>query len=180
MCNPTALGWAAFAVGVAGIAAQDRAQARARRAAAQQQARNEELARRAAKDAQARGIIEESRSRQGSSYRLAQIRARLSAQGLDLGEGGAFDLLTGEASVAEEEALTIRTNARREALAIRQAAAAGSTEWRMMDARFSAARISSLSEAASLGIDFARSYPRAPSTGLNTPGPGADLIGPPA
>lgn len=176
MCNVTALGWLSFAVAGVGLAKQDAAQRRAQRQAAEQQERNEELARRSAKDAIARGLIAESQSRKSSSYRLAAIRARLSAAGLDLGEGGAFDLLTGEAAVAEEEALTIRTNARREAMAIRQAAAAGSTEWRALDRRFDAQRTANTIEAVNLGLSFASNYPRSNrSGGLATPGPGADL-----
>jgi colicin import membrane protein len=162
-------------VAAAGAATQHRAVQKARRAAAEQQKRNEELAARAARDAKLRGQHEESRSRTQSAYRLAALRARLSAAGLDLAEGGAFDLLTGEAAIAEEEALTIRANARREALAIRQAAAAGRTEYRAYDAELSGRQDALVLDLAGRGLaTYERT--RAPSgLGLDQSAPGSDL-----
>ncbi len=68
-----------------------------------------------ADDALARGREEEGRYRSDVSRLKGSQRARLAAQGIDIGSGSAAALQTETAILGEVDSLTIRNNARREA-----------------------------------------------------------------
>lgn len=68
-----------------------------------------------AKDAVARGAEEESRFRSSVDSMIGTQRAGLAASGVDVGFGSAVDVQTDAKRLGELDALTIRTNAKREA-----------------------------------------------------------------
>lgn len=108
-------------MGVAGQIGQQNAQAQAA-SVAQAQAvyqsqvarQNEELMRRQAYDATERGRVAEQNRRRLMQQQLGEQTARLAAQGTDL-EGSALDILGDTRAAGEFDALTIRSNAAREA-----------------------------------------------------------------
>lgn len=76
---------------------------------------NATLADRRARDAIDRGAKEEQRKRMEIAQLQGQQRAALAANGLDLSFGSPLDTLVDTAMMGELDALTIRTNAAREA-----------------------------------------------------------------
>ena len=68
-----------------------------------------------AKDAIARGQEEEDRYRQGVRTLIGSQRAGFAAQGVDVTQGSAVDVVADTAYLGELDALTIETNAGREA-----------------------------------------------------------------
>lgn len=81
---------------------------------AQVQRNNAALAERQAADAVQRGRVEEDKRRMLTQQQIGQQTARLAAQGTDL-EGSPTDILSDTAATGELDALTIRSNAAREA-----------------------------------------------------------------
>ena len=80
-------------------------------------------AERQAEDATARGREAESRHRVGVKQLIGSQRAGLAASGVDIGTGSARDVQEEAAYLGELDALTIRNNAKREALGYRTQAA---------------------------------------------------------
>ena len=95
------------------------AQGQAQREAAESQAQlaewNAEVAGLQQKDAIARGAEEEQRFRTGVRGLIGSQRAAFAGSGVDVGFGSAVDVQADAAFLGELDALTIRTNAAREA-----------------------------------------------------------------
>lgn len=106
-----ARGQAAYAAGVARnnaiIADQQAESARA-------------FAERSALDAEARGIAEEQRVRRQTAQLVGRQRAVLAANGVQVDAGSALDITTDSKAIGEIDALTVRSNAAREALGYRE------------------------------------------------------------
>ena len=109
-------------LGAAGAIQQGQAQASAQRAAAQADQykaqvaeMNAQLAERQAQDAINRGQLAEQQQRQKAAQILGAQTAAMAANGVDLSFGSPLDVLTGTAQQSELDALTIRSNAAREA-----------------------------------------------------------------
>lgn len=68
-----------------------------------------------ARDAEARGSEEERQRRVKTRLQIGAQRAAMASQGVDLGEGSPLDIVGDTAAVGEQDALSIRSNARREA-----------------------------------------------------------------
>ncbi len=81
---------------------------------AQVQRNNQAMADRQAQDAIQRGRVEEDKRRMLTQQQIGQQQARLAGQGTDL-EGSPTDILGDTAATGELDALTIRSNAAREA-----------------------------------------------------------------
>lgn len=77
---------------------------------------NEILAQRAAADAIARGEVAEGQKRQQNAQLIGRQRAVMASNGVDLGTGSALDIVGDTAAIGELDALTVRSNAAREAL----------------------------------------------------------------
>ncbi|RJT42010.1 hypothetical protein D3227_04855 [Mesorhizobium waimense] len=102
-------------LGAAGSIQQAQATSAANKYNAQVQDMNAKLADRKAKDAIDRGVLEEQRKRQQVAGIQGQQRAAMAANGVDLSFGSPLDTLVDTAVMGELDALTIRTNANREA-----------------------------------------------------------------
>ena len=74
----------------------------------------------AARDAIKRGQVDEATQRQATSQAISSSRASAAARGVDVDVGSAVDVAASIAQVGEQDALTIRQNAAREAFNIRQ------------------------------------------------------------
>jgi len=100
-----------------------KAAGRAENEAAQEQATltdyNAQIADAQASDAITRGQEEENRYRQGVRTLVGSQRAGFAGQGIDVGVGSAADVQADSAFLGELDALTIRTNAAREAWGFR-------------------------------------------------------------
>jgi hypothetical protein len=115
MCTPMALGIASLAATVLGGVQTAQAQSAA---AAAQEAQAKENAK--AADAQARNTVlaaqvEEDRRRAQTRAMLAAQRAAFAANNVDMSMGTPMDLLGDTAAIGEQDALTIRANAARQA-----------------------------------------------------------------
>lgn len=77
--------------------------------------RNADISRRQAADARFRGGEAEGRQRLATAMKIGEQRAQMSAAGIDVGAGSALDVLGDTAAFGEQDALTIRANAEREA-----------------------------------------------------------------
>lgn len=77
--------------------------------------RNAEIAEYQAQDAEARGKIDERKMRQLTEKTIGAQRAGLAGQGVDVNTGSALDVQADAAYLGELDALTIRTNAAKEA-----------------------------------------------------------------
>jgi hypothetical protein len=122
MAVATAFAIGSLALGAYGAFKQSKAEKKAgeaSRAAAESGAQlsdfNAAVADIQAKDAVERGIDEASRFRQGVRTLVGSQRAGLAAQGVDVGFGSAADVQADAAFLGELDALTIETNAKREA-----------------------------------------------------------------
>lgn len=110
------------ALSVAGSVRQgraDKAAGEAQRRAAEEQAKladfNAAVADTQAKDAELRGQMEENKFRSGVRSLIGEQRAGFAASNIDVGYGSAVDTQADTAMLGELDALTIRTNAAREA-----------------------------------------------------------------
>jgi hypothetical protein len=108
----TALGAVTGAVGSSAEGAAVQAQSRYQAAVARN---NKILSERAARDAIARGEIAETVSRSQTAQLIGAQRAQQAAQGIEVDTGSALDVITDTAGLGELDALTIRSNAEREA-----------------------------------------------------------------
>lgn len=81
---------------------------------AQMSRQRQQLAEQQARDAVLRGQVAEQKQRDLTAQRIGTQQATLAAQGTDL-EGSPIDILGDTARAGEQDALTIRSNAKREA-----------------------------------------------------------------
>lgn len=102
-------------VGAAGQIQQGRAAAQAAEYNAKVQDMNAKIADRRARDAIERGQAEEQRKRMEVSRLQGQQKAAMAANGVDLTFGSPLDMIVDTAVLGELDALTIRSNAYREA-----------------------------------------------------------------
>lgn len=151
MCDPASAALALSAVGTAVGAAGAYQQGQAASASAAYQAavmrNNQILAERAAQDAIDRGKVAEQRQRQQTKALIGRQRAILAANGVLIDQDSALDITTDTAGIGELDALTIRSNAEREALGFRSQGMNFAAEAGLADARGSAARSAGLTDA---------------------------------
>lgn len=79
-------------------------------------ANNAVLAQRAAQDARDRGAVEEARKRQETRQLIGRQNAVLAGNGVLVNQDSALDLTADSAAFGELDALTVKSNAQREAL----------------------------------------------------------------
>ena len=103
-------------VSIAGAAQQASAQAAAFKYQSAVAANNQIIAQRAAEDARKRGELEANIQRQRSRLLVGQQRAALAGAGVLTDVGSALDLSADTAGLGELDALTIQSNAEREAI----------------------------------------------------------------
>lgn len=116
MCElMTALTVGSTLLGSVGAVQAGQASAASSQYIAQVQDMNATLAERRAKDAERRGEVDEQRKRQQVAQIAGQQRVAMAANGVDLSFGSPLDTLIDTAVAGELDALTIRTNAAREA-----------------------------------------------------------------
>ena len=116
MCDLTlALTLGSTLLGAAGQMQQAQATAAAAKYNQQVANMNATLSERKAKDALERGATEEQKKRQEVQRILGQQQAGMAANGVDLTFGSPLDMLVDTSVLGEIDALTVRTNANREA-----------------------------------------------------------------
>jgi len=98
-------------------------------------ANNAQLAEWQAQDALQRGQTAEQQSRMRTAQLKGSQRARLAASGVALTEGSALNILDDTDYMGEQDALTVRNNAAKEAWAYRNQAAGLSTDALMLQSR---------------------------------------------
>lgn len=123
-----------------GAASQGRAQAQAAQYQAAVARNNQAVAEWQAQDALARGRVAEQNQRMKTSQFTGAQRAAAAASGVDVNSGSAADLQADAAMLGELDALTVRSNAGREAWGHRVNAAnaganAGMLDWQGKQAR---------------------------------------------
>jgi hypothetical protein len=119
MCNPMALMVGGAAFQAVGAMNQAEAQKNAYEYQAQIARNNATIQQQNAKLAMEQGVTEEQNQRLKVASMLGDQRASMAANGLDLGEGTATDLLATTEFMGNRDALTIRDNASRKAWAYR-------------------------------------------------------------
>ncbi len=110
---------------------------------------NQTTANTLAVDAETRGKAEEDRQRRKTALIMGTQQAALAAQGTDL-EGSPTDILGDTAAVGELDALTIRSNAAREAWGYRVKGVEYGNEVALANARVGSSGLSALGVGASL------------------------------
>ncbi|OZI23752.1 hypothetical protein CAL26_09995 [Bordetella genomosp. 9] len=115
MCWPLVIAAAGAVVSAKGAADQAQAQKDALGYQAQVSANNAQYAEWQAEDAEQQGVDAEAKSRQQTAQLKGTQRAALAANGVSLGGGSALDILAGTDYMGEQDALTIRDNAARQA-----------------------------------------------------------------
>lgn len=126
MCEPATLsavsiGATVLGTGVSIYGQMQQGQAASKMAAYQRGVaeNNAILANRAAQDALDRGKAEERRRREATRQLIGRQRAVLAGNGVVVDQGSALDITTDTAGMGELDALTIRSNAEREAAGFR-------------------------------------------------------------
>lgn len=119
----TAIPLATLALTAAGTAYSVYSAEESRRASLDVAAANAETARRAATDAILRGQTEEELTRQRGARMIGAERAAIGAAGLEMTSGSPLQILTDTAGMTELDALTVRSNAAREAWGLQSQAA---------------------------------------------------------
>jgi hypothetical protein len=121
MCDAISIGIAGLALSAVGTGVGVMGQMNQQAAAGAQQSymaqlsrQRQQLAEQQARDAEQRGEVAEQKQRDLTAQRIGTQRAALAAQGTDL-EGSPIDILGDTARAGEQDALTIRNNAAREA-----------------------------------------------------------------
>ena len=116
MCEPaTWLAVGSLVLGAAAGVQQASAQRAAGRAEEAQAKENAKIANAQARNTELQGQIEEDRRRQQTRAMLAKQRTAIAANNVDMSSGSASDLLGDTAAIGEQDALTIRANAARQA-----------------------------------------------------------------
>jgi hypothetical protein len=123
MCEPATLALAATAVSgvvaAGGAVMQGQAQAKQAKYQSAVERNNATIAGWQATDAQQRGQIEEQRQRLATARLRGAQRAGMAANGIEIDSGSPLDVLMDTAQLGELDALTIRSNAEREAYGFR-------------------------------------------------------------
>lgn len=126
MCEPTTIAIASLAMTAAagGVSAYGAVQqGKAAEGQADYQAavgrNNAIIAERQARDAEERGAAEETAQRRQTAALMGKQKAGMAANGLDLSSGSPLDILGDTAQFGELDALTVRSNAAREAYGYR-------------------------------------------------------------
>lgn len=141
MCDfGLALGIGSAVLGGMGQMQQANATATSARYNAQVAEMNAKLAERRAQDSIRRGMDEEQRQRMQTARLSGQQMAAMAANGVDLGYGSPMDVLVDTQVLGELDALTIRTNAEREAYDHRMAAMNQQGQAGLLRAQASSAR----------------------------------------
>lgn len=115
MCNPVAFQVVALVIAAAGTAYQVDASNKATDAANEQAAENAKAADAQAKNVEQAGYVQEDRIRQRTRQMLASQRTGFAANNVDMSTGTPMDILGDTAVMGEQDALTVRANAAREA-----------------------------------------------------------------
>lgn len=115
MCWPLVIAGASALMSAKGAADQAQAQKDALGYQSAVAANNATYAEWQAQDAEQQGVDAEAKSRQQTAQLKGSQRAALAANGVSLGEGSALDILTSTDYMGEQDALTIRDNAARQA-----------------------------------------------------------------
>lgn len=115
MCSPVALMAGSMFLTAAGGIQQMQAANAAARAGQQQAQQNARIAEAQAKTAEMQGVIDEDRRRNETRAMLGKQRATFAANNVDSASGSAIDILGDTAAIGEQDALTIRANAARQA-----------------------------------------------------------------
>ena len=123
MCEPATITLALTAVSAVVAAGGAIAQGQAQHKQASYQAaverNNATIAGWQAEDATQRGKVEEQRQRLATARLAGTQRANMASSGLEVGSGSSLDVLMDTAQLGELDALTIRSNAEREAYGLR-------------------------------------------------------------
>lgn len=123
MCEPATIALALTAVSgvvaAGGAVMQGQAQAKQAKYQAAVETNNATIAGWQAEDATARGKIEEQRQRLATARLRGAQRAGMAANGVEIDSGSPLDVLMDTAQLGELDALTIRSNAEREAYGLR-------------------------------------------------------------
>lgn len=135
MCGlVTAMAVGSMAFGAMG-AYQQSASAKASMEYQSQVARNNAIsAEYQAQDALKRGEVAEAEQRRRTSMMKGSQTARLAANGIDISEGSALQILSDTDWMGEQDALTVRDNASREAWAYRQQGSNAQSNSNMLEA----------------------------------------------
>lgn len=144
---------------------QGNAQAAASRYQANVAEMNATLEDRKARDALERGKIAEQEKRRDTARLLGQQQAAYAANGVDLTMGSPLDTIAGSASLGEVDALTIRSNAAREAYDYDMQGANKRAEANLARAQASSAKTGSLLGAGSTLLGGAASVGKYMKTG---------------
>jgi len=115
MCWPLVIAGAAALISAKGASDQAQASKDAANYQASVSANNAQIAEWQAENAEQQGVDAEAKSRLQTAQLKGTQRATLAANGVALGEGSALDILTGTDYLGEQDALTIRDNAARQA-----------------------------------------------------------------
>lgn len=116
MCEPTTIIAVTGLILTAAAGVQTaRAQRAAGEAAEEQSAENAKAANAQARNTELSGQVEEDRRRQQTRQLLASQRTTFAANNLDMSVGTPMEILGDTAAIGEQDALTIRANAAREA-----------------------------------------------------------------
>jgi len=137
MCDFGIVSMVIAGVSAAGAAYQARQTGKYNAALATQQAK---MGKAVARDTMTRGALEEGRARERALRIMGAQRAALAAGGTDIGSGSALDILSGTAWQGEYDALTIRSNAAREAWAA-QVGGQQAADWGKLQASQSRAQM---------------------------------------
>lgn len=170
MCDPLTI--AAIAVSAGGAIYQGSAAAAAAKYNGQIAEMNAKISDKAAQDALERGARDEQRKRIEVAAIAGQQRAGMAAAGLDISYGTPLEMLVDTAYAGEMDALTIRTNANREAYNQEVKSANLRAQSSLYDFEASSARTGSMLSAIGGGLTmgassygkFAETYGRAPTT----------------
>lgn len=123
MCEPTTIALALTAVSgvvaAGGTIMQGQAQAKQAKYQSAVEANNSVIAGWQATDAQQRGQIEEQRQRLATAKLRGSQRAAFGSNGVEIDSGSPLDILMDTSQLGELDALTIRSNAEREAYGLR-------------------------------------------------------------
>jgi Zn-dependent metalloprotease len=123
MCEPTTIALAVTAVSgvvaAGGAVMQGQAQAKQAKYQAAVETNNATIAGWQAQDATQRGQIEEQRQRLATARLRGAQRAGMASNGVEIDSGSPLDVLMDTAQLGQLDALTIRSNAEREAYGLR-------------------------------------------------------------
>ena len=136
MCDPVSAGLTILStgLGIAGQAQQANAQAAGATYQAQVASNNAAVQEWNARNAEKVGLVAEDQQRQKTALAIGAERAALAAQGGDVNSGSPVDIMSDTARAGIFDALTLRSNAMRQAWSFRVAGANANTQAGLADA----------------------------------------------